>query len=96
MSELRVHSIDEVLHERMLMVAKSRGWSLNEVALRALRYALDISSEHPLGRDRHDIATMRGIWNQIESQAFSEAMEAFKRVESGPTFESVENKSTSK
>jgi hypothetical protein len=30
---------------------------------------------------------MRGVWNQTENLAFSEAMEAFRQVDSGPTFE---------
>lgn len=88
MAELRVRDIDEETFERMTALANERGWSLNEVALRALRYALGLSTEHLSGQDRQDIATMRGVWNQTENQAFSEAMEAFRRVDSGPTFES--------
>lgn len=88
MAELNIKNIDQATMERMLMVANERGWSINELALRALRYALGVSSEHVFSQDRQDIATMRGVWNQNENQAFREAMEAFRQVESGPTFES--------
>ena len=87
MAEIRIHSIDQATHDRMIALAKDRGWSLNEVALRALRYALGLTSEHPAGQDRQDIATMRGVWNQSENQAFHEAMDAFQQIQSGPTFE---------
>ncbi len=87
MAEIRIHSIDQATHDRMIALAKDRGCSLNEVALCALRYALGLSGEHPAGQDRQDIATMRGIWNQSETQAFHEAMDAFQQVPSGPTFE---------
>ena len=87
MAEIRVKNIDEETFERLIALADERGWSINEVALRALRYALGLSTEHPSGQDRQDIATMRGVWNQSENQAFSEAMDAFRQVDSGPTFE---------
>jgi hypothetical protein len=89
MAEIRVRDIDEETYERLTALASERGWTINEVALRALRYALGLSTEHLAAQDRQDIATMRGVWNQSENQAFHEAMEAFRQVESGPTFESV-------
>lgn len=88
MAEIRVKDIDDETFERLTALANERGWTTNEVALRALRYALGLSTEHLSGQDRQDIATMRGVWNQSENQAFSEAMEAFRQVDSGPTFES--------
>ena len=87
MAEIRVKNIDEETFERLIALADERGWTVNEVALRALRYALGLSTEHLSGQDRQDIATMRGVWNQGENQAFHEAMEAFRKVDSGPTFE---------
>ncbi|OJY96833.1 MAG: hypothetical protein BGP25_07795 [Lysobacterales bacterium 63-13] len=88
MADLQIKNIDPATQERMRDLALQRGWSINEFALRALRYVVGLSSEHPGGQDRQDIATMRGVWNQIENQAFREAIEAFREVESGPTFES--------
>jgi hypothetical protein len=87
MAEILISNIDKATLTRMTELANERGWSTNEVALRALRYALGLSTEHLSANDRQDIATMRGVWNQSENLAFREAMEAFRRVESGPTFE---------
>lgn len=94
MAEIHIQNIDQPTYERMLALARERGWSINELAVRALRYAVGLSSEHLAGQDRQDIATMRGVWNQSENQAFHEAMEAFRQVDSGPTFETsnTENK----
>lgn len=88
MAEILISNIDKATLERMRDLALERGWSINEFALRALRYAVGLSNEHPSGQDRQDIATMRGVWNQSENQAFREAIEAFRGVESGPTFDS--------
>ncbi|HET9031311.1 MAG TPA: hypothetical protein VFN25_00245 [Dokdonella sp.] len=88
MRELVVKNIDDATYQRMLEVADQRGWSIEGLALRAIRYAMGLSSESLAGEDRQDIANMRGVWNQTENQAFREAMEAFLQVESGPTFES--------
>ena len=92
MAEIHIHNIDQATYERMLTVARERGWSINELAVRALRYAVGLSNEHLTGHDRQDIATMRGVWNHSENQAFHEAMEAFRQVNSGPTFESGDAK----
>jgi hypothetical protein len=87
MAEIRIQNIDQATYERMISLARERGCSFNELALHALRYAVGLNSEHLTGQDRQDIATMRGVWNQSENQAFREAMEAFRKVDSGPTFD---------
>lgn len=87
MPELLLKNIDETTYQRMLVIADERGWSLDELAVRAIRYATGLSSENVAGQDRQDIATMRGVWNQTENQAFREAMEAFRQIDSGPSFE---------
>lgn len=87
MAELNIKNIDQATFERMRTLANERGCSINELAVRALRYAVGLSSEHVFGQDRQDIATMRGVWNQHENQAFREAMEAFSQMDSGPTFD---------
>lgn len=87
MAEILISNIDKATLAKMTELANERGWSTNEVALRALRYALGLSSEHLTGTDRQDIATMRGVWNQSENLAFREAMDAFREMDSGPSFE---------
>lgn len=87
MAEILISNIDRATLARMIELANERGWSINEVAVRALRYALGLSTEQLAAGDRQDIATMRGVWNQSENQAFREAMDAFRQIESGPSFE---------
>lgn len=87
MPDLLIQNVDNVTLERLTSVANERGWSVNDACVRALRYALGLTIEPLIGRDRQDIATMRGVWNQLENQAFSEAMDAFRKVDSGPSFE---------
>jgi len=87
MAEFWIRDIDSVTLDRLNALANERGWSPGTTAVRALRYALGLSTEPVMRQDRQDIATMRGVWNQSESQAFHEAMEAFRQVDSGPSFE---------
>lgn len=87
MPDLVLKDIDEATFERLVAVASEQGCGLEEIGVRALRVALGLSAEDLVARDRQDIATLRGIWNHGENQAFHEAMEAFKQVDSGPSFE---------
>lgn len=87
MTDIFLRDIDAATLDRLNAVAIEQGCTKNEIALRALRFALGLSSTGVTAQDRQDIATMRGIWNQGENQAFSEAMDAFQRIESGPLFE---------
>jgi hypothetical protein len=87
MPDIIVRDIDAATLERLNAIAVEQGCTKNEIALRALRFALGLSSTDVIGQDRQDIARMRGIWNQGENLAFEEAMDAFLRLESGPLFE---------
>lgn len=87
MPDLVLKDIDEATFERLAAVASEQGCRLEDIGMRALRFALGLSTEDLVARDRQDIATLRGIWNQGENQAFHEAIEAFKQVDSGPSFE---------
>jgi hypothetical protein len=93
MPDLVLKDIDDTTFERLRAVASEHGCRLDEIGLRALRFALGLSAEDLIARDRQDIATLRGIWNQGENQAFHEAIEAFKQVDSGPSFEAGSDKS---
>ena len=87
MPEILVRDIDEMMVERIKQVARERGWTLNEVMLQAARFALGMGGEDFSGRDRRDIATMRGTWSSGETDAFREALDAFEHVDSEPLFE---------
>jgi len=87
MADLLLKDIDEETLARMRAAASERACSLEDIGVRALRFAFGLGIEDFAPRDRQDIATLRGVWNQGENQAFREAIEAFKRVDSGPSFE---------
>ena len=87
MPRLLLEHIDEATWDRLTAAASAHGCSPEEIGRRALRFAFGLSGEDFAPRDRQDIATLRGIWNQGENAAFQEALEAFKSVESGPSFE---------
>lgn len=87
MPEILLKDIDATTFECIRAAASERGCTLEEISIRALRFAFGLSAEDLAPRDRQDIATMRGVWNQGENQAFREAIEAFKQVDSGPMFE---------
>ncbi len=87
MPDILLRNIDAATFERIRAAASAQGCPLEDVSLRALQFAFGLTTEDPAPRDRQDIATLRGVWNQGENQAFREAIEAFQRVDSGPAFE---------
>ncbi len=89
---LVVDQLDEATWDRLHAAALAQGCSPGDIAARALRFAFGLSSEDFSPRDRQDIATLRGVWNQSENAAFRDAFEAFKDVDSGPTFEPAPKK----
>ena len=87
MPDILLRDIDDATFERIRTAASERGCALEDITLRALRFAFGLSAEDPAPRDRQDIATLRGVWNQGENHAFRDAIEAFQQVASGPSFE---------
>lgn len=86
MPDILLKDFDAAAWERVCLVAATRGCAPEALAARAVLDAYG-PGEDKVPADRQDIATMRGIWNQGENQVFREAMEAFKRVDSGPLYE---------
>ncbi len=87
MPRLVIDHLDQALWDRLLAAAATQGCPPADIGARALRFAFGLSSEDFAPRDRQDIATLRGVWSQSENAAFDEALQAFKSVDSGPSFE---------
>lgn len=78
MPDLLVKDIDSDIAERIKRLARDRGWPINDVVLSLLRQALGMEKpEPPLPGD---IARLTGTWEDEESRALSEAIEALRRL----------------
>ena len=79
MPDLVIRQIDSLMAERIKALAKERGWSINDVALNALRRGLglsaagQISSESPVHAGS---LVLEAQWNLSEKAAFKEALQA--------------------
>jgi len=90
-TDILIREVDDAIAERVRQVAVERNWPVNEVILRALRYALGLGGEDLARRDPQDIAHLRGTWNSGETAAFREALNAFEHVEGTPLFSTGED-----
>jgi hypothetical protein len=84
--DIVIRNVDEAIRERLDQVATELGWQTDEVVEQALRYALGLSGESLVRRERRDIARLRGIWNSDETAMFDDALDAFERLDGRPLF----------
>lgn len=78
MPDILVKDIDPEIAERIKRIARDRGWPLNDVVISLLRQALGMEKpEPPLPGD---IARLTGTWEDEESRALSEAIEALRKL----------------
>ncbi len=78
MPDLLVKDIDSEIAERIKRMARDRGWPINDVVLSLLRQALGMEKpEPPLPGD---IARLTGTWEDEESRALKEAIEALRKL----------------
>lgn len=78
MPDLLVKDIDTDIAERIKRLARDRGWPINDVVLHLLRQALGLEvPEPPLPGD---IAKLTGTWEDEESRALAEAIEALRKL----------------
>jgi hypothetical protein len=78
MPDLLVKDIDTDIAERIKRIARDRGWPINDVVLHLLRQALGLEvPEPPLPGD---IAKLTGTWEDEESRALAEAIEALRKL----------------
>jgi|TARA_R110002051_G_scaffold236377_1_gene297585 hypothetical protein len=79
MADFLLRDIDERIAERIKEMARQKGWPLNDVILHLLKQALGIIEPEP-APEPGDIARLTGSWNDDESRAFAEAMEALNSL----------------
>lgn len=84
--DIVIHNVDEAIRERLDQVANELGWQTDEVVEQALRYALGLSGESLVRRERRDIARLRGVWNSDETAMFDDALTAFEGLDGRPLF----------
>ncbi|ODU43342.1 hypothetical protein [uncultured Aquimonas sp.] len=78
MPDILVKDIDPDIAERIKRMARDRGWPINDVVLSLLRQALGMEKpEMPLPGD---IARLTGTWEDEESRALKEAIEALHKL----------------
>lgn len=78
MPDILVKDIDHDIAERIKRMARDRGWPINDVVLSLLRQALGMEKpELPLPGD---IARLTGTWEDEESRALKEAIEALHKL----------------
>ncbi|SDE06680.1 hypothetical protein [Aquimonas voraii] len=78
MPDLLVKDIDSEIADRIKRMARDRGWPINDVVLSLLRQALGMEKpEPPLPGD---IARLTGTWEDEESRALKEAIEALRKL----------------
>ncbi|CAN5325759.1 hypothetical protein BH11PSE14_BH11PSE14_19250 [soil metagenome] len=76
MADFLLRDIDERVAERIKELARQRGWPLNDVILYLLKQSLGFTDPEPAPVPG-DIARLLGSWDDAETRAFNEAMNAF-------------------
>lgn len=79
MADFLVRDIDERVADRLKEIARQKGWPLNDVILHLLKQALGLVEPEPPPVPG-DIARLTGSWDDDESRAFAEAMQAFNTL----------------
>lgn len=94
MADFLLRDIDERVAERIKEIARQRGWPLNDVILDLVKQALGLSEPEP-APEPGDIARLIGAWDDAETRAFKEAMQAFTGLpDDAPSY--MQNESTEK
>jgi hypothetical protein len=78
MPDILVKDIDPDIAERIKRIARDRGWPINDVVLSLLRQALGMEKPDPPLPG--DIARLTGTWEDEESRALHEAIEALRKL----------------
>lgn len=77
MPDFLIRDIDIHVAERIKAFARERGWPLNDTMIHLIKQSLGMVDPEPM-RDPADISRLGGAWDDSESRALIEAMEAFK------------------
>ncbi len=76
MADFLLRDIDERMADRLKEIARQKGWPLNDVILHQLKQSLGMVEPEPPPVPG-DIARLNRAWDDDESRAFAEAMQAF-------------------
>lgn len=78
MPDIHIKDISPDVADRIKRIARDRGWPINDVVLHLLNQALGL--EHPDQPLPGDIARLTGTWEDEESKALHEAIEALRKL----------------
>lgn len=79
MADILLRDIDPEMAERIKALARQRGWPIQDVILHLLKQGLGMVEPLPAPVPG-DIARLAGAWEDDESRAFREAMQAFEKL----------------
>lgn len=77
MPDFLIRDIDPVVADRIKRLARERGWPINDMIMHLIKQALGLVAPDPPPTPG-DIARLTGAFEDDESRAFREAMEAMK------------------
>ncbi len=83
MADILLRDIDPEMAERIKALARERGWPIHDVILHLLRQGLGLAEPEP-PKEPGDIARLHGAWDEHESRAFDEAVQALQRLKDEP------------
>jgi hypothetical protein len=78
-ADILLRDIDPEMAERIKALARQRGWPIQDVILQLLKQGLGMVEPLPPPVPG-DIARLPGAWEDEESRAFREAMQAFEKL----------------
>ena len=84
--DIVIRNVDDAITERLDQIANDLAWTLDEVAMHALRYGLGLGGQSLVRRERRDIARLRGVWNPGETAMFEDALTACEHIPGRPLF----------
>jgi len=81
MSSVTIHDLDSQMYERIKMLAKSQGVSINRIVKNLLEKSLGNKTLQKENDTRSDFMEFCGVWSQEEYEMFSNEIKAFETVD---------------
>lgn len=85
MPDFLIRDIDPRIAERVKVIARDKGWPINDVLRMLLRQALGLEAVEP-APEPGDIARLASSWENKESSAFDEAIKALEDLPGHTSF----------
>lgn len=80
MSSLNIRGLDEETAARLKEAARSRGVSVNRLAVELLRRGVGLAP-HRRAEGHHDLDHLAGTWTAEEAEEFASALAAFEQID---------------